>query len=413
MPDMKSFAKSGWHPSWDNKMSINRNNYKNPKGWINKGGDKEAERAENHVSAPLSSLRDPASFAPPPKHVNYHGEDAVAAQRNPQLALPAAGSSNTTGGTASPVRDTRVYDTDRGGWGGALGADAIRSQQEATRQEEEEANKPKPPPTPYRMNATGLRTDHLPPPPKRTPGVATPPPGTPVRSPAAAAPKPQPQLPPRLPRRQNSNPNEFTPPPPPSYGEATTTTDYAPNAASTSRLASAGVNVPGFGIGRSTPSQNQAQTQTQVSELQSRFAGLRTTSPASPSSQNPSSPLSLSKASSAFSTAQQARADPSSVSFSQARDAATTAHQVNKQYGAQIGAGLKAANGLAAQSQARGETSAGASASGFAGLAGAAAKKKAPAPPPPPKSAAAAASAAGGSAGAAPPPVPMGSKPRF
>jgi len=31
MPDFKSIAKGGWHPSWENKgPSINRDNYKNP-----------------------------------------------------------------------------------------------------------------------------------------------------------------------------------------------------------------------------------------------------------------------------------------------------------------------------------------------------------------------------------------------
>ncbi|GAM91648.1 hypothetical protein ANO11243_097000 [Dothideomycetidae sp. 11243] len=380
MPDFKGLAKGGWHPSWDNKVSINKTNYKNPKGWVGKKEDNAYERAQEHVSAPLSSLRDPSSFAPPPKHVNYHGADAVAAH------------SSGPSTSSTPVRDTRVYDTDRGGLGGALGADAIRAQSEAARHEQEEAERPKPPPVPYRVDTSGLRTDNLPPPPVRrnapSPSSPAPPPRT-TASPSSAG---MPQLPPRLPRRQNSNPNEFTPPPPPSYGEATRNPpaqDHAPAPAAASRLGAADITVPSLGINRSAGAQSPAHNE-QVSELQSRFKNLRTTSPTTTSQSPTSSGPSFSQASSALATARQARADPSSISLAQAREAASTANQVNNRYGAQIGAGLRAASDAAPPGSAQ-------------NLAALAAKKKPP--PPPAKSVAAAAAAAA-------PPVPVGSKPR-
>jgi hypothetical protein len=87
MPDFKGIAKGGWHPkgkdgtskeSWrsDNK-GINQ-----VAGWIGRGKDPN-EKSRDHVSRPLSTLKDPAAFGPPPKNVNYHGGAALPDQITP------------------------------------------------------------------------------------------------------------------------------------------------------------------------------------------------------------------------------------------------------------------------------------------------------------------------------------------
>src|SRR6266536_2538820 len=78
--------------------------------------------ANDHISRPLHSLKDPAAFGPPPKNVNYHGGAALPNQTTPE----------------------------------------VQAKQQA---EEEEAAKPKGPPLPFRADTTGLSTPHLPPPP--------------------------------------------------------------------------------------------------------------------------------------------------------------------------------------------------------------------------------------------------------
>src|ERR1700721_1585318 len=45
-------------------------------GWVGKGKD-PAQEAREHQSAPISTLKDPASFGPPPKHITYRGAAAV------------------------------------------------------------------------------------------------------------------------------------------------------------------------------------------------------------------------------------------------------------------------------------------------------------------------------------------------
>ncbi|KAF2222655.1 hypothetical protein BDZ85DRAFT_274577 [Elsinoe ampelina] len=390
--------------------------------------DNSYSKAQSHQSAPLSSLRDPSEFAPPPKHVNYYGAEAARAS-----------SSNP----ASPAQRKQL--------------------------EKEEAEKPKVPTGPYRKDTTGLRTDHLPPPPvRRGTGVASPPITPVTRTPTAgsnrpplpppsansspAKPKP-PGLPPRLPPRQSAEPNEYTPPPPPSYTEATSqpqtpaevqgrpsfpapSSNLSTNTSSLNRLAGAGISVPALGVSRTTTSPPPQPTSPPsrfnqgggLSELQSRFKGLNTnsTTTSSPPSQQASqsqAPISANSVGNAYSTFAKARQDPSKVSLSEAKQAATTANAVNQRYGTQIGQGLSAANRFAANNASNGQssaagastTSAGGSASGFGGVAALAnvAQKKAPPPPPPSRNSASAGQGVAGGSGVAPPPVPMGSKPRF
>lgn len=289
------------------------------------------------------------------------------------------------------------------------------------------------------MDTSGLRTDNLPPPPvRRGPGIAT---NTPPQSPAisrtattastappASPSRSQPQLPPRLPRRQNSNPGEYTPPPPPSYGEATESQTLLPDRTAVNRLGQAGISVPGFGIDRATsqgsPQSSQSHTShtsnaNTVNELQSRFSRMshKPTTP-SPSSQPQISAANLS---SSYSTINKARADPSSVSLADAKSAVTTANAVNQRYGAQIRSGLRASglvNGLGPEG---GSAQAGSS-SGFGRATsmvnGASAAGKKPPPPPPAKRSGLVSTAHSSqvqeeSGVNGPPPVPLGSKPRF
>ncbi|KAK0711650.1 hypothetical protein B0H67DRAFT_585925 [Lasiosphaeris hirsuta] len=136
------------------------------KSLIGRGGDNNAARVD-HVSQPLSSLRDPSSFGPPPRRFGTGSSGRIDSPPPP----PSRASSNTP------------YSSQR---------DPSHSGQPP--QYEEEA----PPSRPYRADTTGLTTSNLPPPP---PGISvpafgigsrqpasTPPPPPPARSPAPANP---------------------------------------------------------------------------------------------------------------------------------------------------------------------------------------------------------------------------------
>ncbi|CAI7599839.1 unnamed protein product [Penicillium glandicola] len=219
-------------------------------GWMGKGNESNSDRAD-HVSRPLSSLKDPSSFGPPPKHINYHGAAAVPNQTTP----------------------------DRRGLGAPLSQDQINAQhahqQEIAEAEEEQLKKPAPPPVPYRADTSGLSTDHLPPPPVRRLDSASP------TSTSSLSKSKPPKPPPRLPARNGSPSSD---PPPPAYSpEPVISHDYI-NQDATSRLANAGISVPGFGIGQEKSS---SPAHTPVNELQSRFSQMNTS--ASPSAPTPPS----------------------------------------------------------------------------------------------------------------------------
>ncbi|KAJ5819058.1 hypothetical protein N7474_004649 [Penicillium riverlandense] len=216
MSGFNNIMKEGWHPkSRDGKKESWRGDFKGINqvaGWMGKGKDPDSDRVE-HVSQPLSSLRDPSSFAPPPK-------------RSPAGITP-----------------------DRHGVGAPLSQDQINSQnahlQQEAEAEEAAAQKPAPPPVPYRVDTTGLSTNNLPPPPVRrldSPGSGS------LSSTASAKPKP-PQVPPRLPPRDG--PASQTPP----------------------RLRHLPLRpeVPALGIGETDGRQSQP-----VNELQSRFSQMKT-----------------------------------------------------------------------------------------------------------------------------------------
>lgn len=277
-------------------------------------GQTTESNAPGYVARPLSSLKDPSSFGPPPKKNSY----------------PQQSSSPTT-----PIASQ-------------TGPSAYGRQGAQELEEEPKAQEP------YRRDTTGLSTSHLPPPPGRRdrPDGAAP----------ALAPKPKPSLPPRLPPRQNETPTHYTPPPPPAYQEATSEPPAHRgilNQDSLSRLGAAGVSVPGFDIGpkttklaskppppipsrKSAPADQPPSNDAQVNALQSRFAQMRTSSPKEPTAQG----TTWAEKQSALKTASLLRDNPSSVSFSDARNAASTFNNFRERHGTQVASGLKFANAL-------------------------------------------------------------------
>lgn len=273
MDKAKGVLKGGWHPAGDPK--VHRDTWKSDLKGIATGKNadkKQLETARNHQSVPLSSLKDPDSFGPPPKHA-----DAI---------------SGSAGIPTSPVRSKP-----KGGLGGPVPAPRWKQEQQ------EAEDKPTPPPVPYRTDTTGLSTSNLPKPPARRDNLASPPP-TPARAAApansstqparapTAPPPPQSRAAPIPPPRMNDHPDEFTPAAPPSYPEATQTTQQPAtqkpallNQGALNRLGQAGVSVPGFNIGGSGSSSTTANTPQssgiqghagQLSELQQRFSKMNT-----------------------------------------------------------------------------------------------------------------------------------------
>ncbi|KAM0129221.1 hypothetical protein ACHAP3_007954 [Botrytis cinerea] len=455
MSGFKDTLKGGWHPkAKDGKAKESwRGDFKGLNqvaGWMGKGKDPREEALE-HNSRPLSSLKDPSSFGPPPKSVKYHGAAALP----PPNGLSSQARSDT-GGLGAPIPRSEII------------AQQEAEEEERRRQEEEDA-KPKPPPMPYRANTTGLSIDHLPPPPGRKDGADG---RTPPVPPPAGKPKP-PGLPPRLPPRQNSNPAPSAPSPPPTYGAATSEADPHKgilNQGALTRLGAAGVSVPGFGIGstkskpalpppppsrtstnnpspppppsRTASPQLPARTASpqipsrssspQVNELQSRFSRL-TSSPSlsssSPKPPPPSEGTTFAQKQAALKTASAFHKDPSSISLSDARTAASTANNFRERHGEQVKSGWASANklntkyGIADKVGSYGGISQGkdASAGGHDGnvenssspvgngsIGQSVLGKKKPAPPPPPKKR----SELGAPGNGAPPPIPMATKPK-
>lgn len=296
---------------------------------MGKGKTSEVQAAQQHVSRPLAALKDPSSFGPPPKNVNYHGGAALPNEITPHR-----------GGLGAPLTQPQI-------------SGASRAVQSPPPQEEEEPAKPPPPAVPYRADRTGLRTDNLPPPPVHrdlNKAAVSSPVVTPARSPAPAS---QPRLPPRLPSRQNTTSPPVNEPPPPSYDAVPSKPVASPapspspyiNQSAANRLGKAGISVPGFGIGSQTEtnpwqtesSQAQASGSNQLSELQSRFARMNsheagTASTSTTPAQNATSASmpSWKQSQSAFQTAQNLRTNPQSVTLADAHSAAQTAGQAQR-----------------------------------------------------------------------------------
>lgn len=332
---------------------------------MGKGRDPKAgEASQNHISRPLATLKDPASFGPPPKNVNYHGGAALPNEITPHR-----------GGIGAPLTPEQVESARRAAQGGV-------------EEEPEEVARPAGPPLPYRADTTGLRTDHLPPPPTAHRNFNGSP--APVND-SQQAPKPKPGLPPRLPSRQNtaSSVAPATSPPPPAYENVPPkqpspqpSSHFGINQGAVNRLGQAGVSVPGLGIGShssstnpwqneksqssiaQSPSPNPAHSSTapainQLSELQSRFARMGSTgsnTQTQPDTQVPQSttaqsqpnqqpqPTTWAEKQAALRTASNFHKDPSTVSIADARSAATTANSFREQHKEQISAASIRAN---------------------------------------------------------------------
>ncbi|CZR54494.1 related to myosin tail region-interacting protein MTI1 [Phialocephala subalpina] len=336
MSGLKDTLKGGWHPKGKDGKSKEswRGDFKGidqVAGWMGKKKS-PGEEAEDHISRPLHTLKDPSAFGPPPKNVNYHGGAALPNQITPH-----------TGGWGAPIPKEELEAKER-------------AKREQAQREAEEAAKPKPPPVPYRANTTGLSTSHLPPPPGRKDGAdgRTPVPDT------AGKPKP-PGLPPRLPPRQNSSTAPSPPPPPHSAVNEPDAHKGILNQGSLNRLGAAGVSVPGFGIGASkgkpilpppntaSPSRSPAPTASpvqtsQLNELQSRFSRL--SSSTTPKPEAPSEGTTWAQKQAALKTASSFRDDPSKVSFNDARAAASTANNFRERHGEQVKSGWQSANKL-------------------------------------------------------------------
>ncbi|KAJ4392177.1 hypothetical protein N0V93_005802 [Gnomoniopsis smithogilvyi] len=393
MDKLKEIKKGGWHPAESGE--------KGTFGIRNKVGSVLGREPAAHSSrdpTPISSLRDPSTFAPPPKRI-----------------LPPPGQAALT-----------------------------------QHGHEEAVEEPQPPPRPYRADTTGLSTSNLPPPPRRADGASPvhdgggPPPPPYTRSTVGASAKPPPpSLPPRLPPRQNT----ASP-----VAEAPSRQAGFLNQGAMDRLGAAGVSVPGLGIsanngrqplpppslGRSSP-KPPSSVGSGMSELQSRFGKFGVGGGSSPGSTTggtaspppPAQGTTWAQKQAALKTMSDFKKNPSSVSLSDAKSAASTANNFRQRHGEQVASGVKTANGLDQKYGVSGKVggylgngneSAG-SGTGTGHAAGAQSHlntigavaglgKKKPPPPPPPKKK----PALGGGDGArddTPPPVPMATRPTF
>jgi hypothetical protein len=276
---------------------------------MGKGKGPGSDSASDHVSRPLTRLKDPALFGPPPKNVNYHGGAALPNEITPHR-----------GRLGAPLSQAEIKATEQK----AL----------APSNQEDEEVKPAAPPLPYRADRAGLKT-------------------------AAPTPaKAKPSVPPRLPSRKESN-DVVSPvtsiPPPPAY-EATTEpaapTESGLNQSAVIRLGKAGISVPGLGIGESNPWKTERSSsntsvptpapESQVGELQSRFARLNSASPKSEAV--PAEGTTFAQKQAALKTAQDFHKDPSSVTLADAQSAASTANNFRQRHQEQISAGAQKAN---------------------------------------------------------------------
>ncbi|KAG9247057.1 hypothetical protein BJ878DRAFT_230251 [Calycina marina] len=280
--------------------------------------------SEERIARPLGALKDPSAFGPPPKHVNYHGGAALQNQITPNRSELGA-----------PIQRDEIS------------ARRAAEREEEQRQAEEAVRKPS---VPYRADTTGLSTRNLLPPPGRSDGAdgRTPTTSSPLQVPARGKP---PGLPPRLPPRQNSGPVS-------SHPNSTPDQDAHKgiiNQRTMDRLGAAGISVSAFGIeGRkpplpppssspTKPTPGQVGNASQLNELQSRFSHLN---PSSTTPRSPSEGTTMAQKQEAFSTASAFRNDPSSVSLSDARAAASTANNFRERHGEQVQSGWQSANKL-------------------------------------------------------------------
>lgn len=380
------------------------------------------KNAERDVT-PISHLVDPASFAPPPKRTG-----------SGVLPPPGISSANAGPGSSSPAQQYGYADHEQG------------------------VEEPPAPPKPYRVDTTGLSTSHLPPPPGRRSGadgrdtaVSTPPPPY-----SAAAKPPPPSLPPRLPPR-NGNSSPGPSPGLPAPAAPSRQTGFL-NQGAVDRLGSAGVSVPGLGIGGGNkqilppppPSRSGASSPAPppppasgsgsgsgtISELQSKFSkfggfGSKSSPSPPPTQGTPAQGTTWAQKQAALKTLSDFKNNPSSVSLADARNAGSTAKNFQQRHGDDVVSGVNKANSLDQKYGVSGKVGgylgnasggSGAEAgrtpspaqshlstiSNAAGLLG---KKKPPPPPPPKKKPELGGNPVDTGDDDAPPPVPMSTRP--
>lgn len=366
----------------------------------NKGEDQKNE----HVARPLASLQDPSGFAPPPKR---RGTGLIPAP--PPISTP-----RKVAIAPSKYQDPRAEKVDA-----PVGQKQLAQEPYYAEEQQEEEERA---PQPYRVNTTGFSTAGFSKPPGRRDGAdgRSPPPYQAV----ASGP---PSLPPRLPPRTNSASSAGSAVASPA---PTGNSGYI-NQGAVNRLGAAGVSVPGFGIGRSSPASTNPTSPppparphaapSHMNELQNRFSKLGTSS-ATPPQNPPAQGTTWAQKQAALKTASSFQKDPSSVSFTDARAAAGTANNFRQRHGEQVASGLQTANslnqkygvaekvgGFASNTNLQAQTP---NASPIPGLAG----KKKPPPPPPKKKpglGGVPVPAPGASADDEPPPIPMSTRPQF
>ena len=393
------------------------------KGMVGRGDDnaQARERAENHVSRPLNDLTNPDSFAPPPKRTGTGLAPAPAASTSRRQVITAP----------SKYQDPH--------------GPRMEAPQKISHEHELEAAEAAPPTKsgPYRTNTTGYTTDNLPLPPTRRDGANTGQPPAITNGPAGggnggaqkALPSTQaPSLPPRLPPRGAAGGS----PAASSSSPQSTGNSGTLNKGAVDRLGASGVSVPGFGIGQQqngspgNNTQNQpsapppAQQPGHLGELQNRFSKMRTSEQGQgqPQQDGQSQGTTWAQKQAAAKTASQFHKDPSSVSFSDAKAAASTANNFRERHGEQVASGMRAANnmnqkyGVADKASAFSQRAQGQQtqaqqpqASQAPQQSGVAGKKKPPPPPPKKKPELSAMQPAQNED--APPPIPMSTRPTF
>ncbi|KAK7949700.1 hypothetical protein PG988_016339 [Apiospora saccharicola] len=339
MSDWKGIVKKGWHPEKEGTTLRGQ-----VSGLLGRGGDQPSSSAHRDAT-PITSLKDPASFAPPPRR-------GVA----PPPPVP--------GKPAPPARP-----------GSNGGYSTYQAEQDEGVQEQ-----PAAPPKPYRVDTTGLSTAHLPPPPSRRGDGHTPPPASSSARPPPPLPPsrggggaPSPSLPPRLPPRSGTS-SPVHSAQSPVHAQLPSATTGNLNQGAVSRLSQAGISVPGFGIGggskspappppprTGSPSSFSSKASGHMTDLSARFSKLggggSSSSPPPPTTTVAAPPPAMAGGSAsqgttwaekqaALRTASNFHKNPSSVSFSEARTAAGTANNFRQRHGDQVASGMRTANNL-------------------------------------------------------------------
>ncbi|KJZ73391.1 hypothetical protein HIM_07185 [Hirsutella minnesotensis 3608] len=319
MDSFKGIVKKGWHPEKEGTTLRGQ-----VSGLMGRSKDSSYDRS-NHASRPLNELKDPSSFAPPPRRSGNAPLPPPSRPRDPHASEPLHGEQSQPSAGEAPSRG------------------------------------------PYQVNTTGLRADHLQPPPGRRDGA------------------------------DGRNP--------PAYNASATTTTTTTRPAPETKNSAGGFS-------------------SQVSELQNRFSSMRTSSSAAAPPSAPSQGTTWEQKQSALKTASAFHKDPSKVSLSDAKAAAGTANNFRQRHGEQVQAGYKRANDLNQKYGIMDKVGSYAgrfkdqTASTSEADAQAQAAKKKPPPPPPPKKkpgigGAGEAQGADGADPDVPPPIPMSTRPNF